>query len=305
MAINNPIPLVERSVSDSMDTPTAPRRRSFPRQLECEDGMMLGIGLIAGSANTIMQMSYPGVGYGVIESRVDSGRADLHPLKRARTTLSYLAVAIQGTDSEKAAFRQAVNGSHRQVRSTADSPVKYNAFDRDLQLWVGACLYKGNVDIHRLFLGEMDDEHADRHYYTDGKALATTLQVPEDMWPADRAAFDRYWQKQLDKIHIDPPVHQYLMDVAMNRHTIGRALPKPLRRANDRFNLLMTTGMLPHHFRDAMQLPWDADKQRQFDRVIRILRTTNNVLPGFLRSFPFNFLMRDVRRRIRSGRPLV
>ena len=30
-------------------------------------------------------------------------------------------------------------------------------------------------------------------------ALGTTLQVPEEMWPADRAAFDEYWQQSLDE----------------------------------------------------------------------------------------------------------
>ena len=103
----------------------------------------MGIALLAGPANVIMQLARPGVGYGVMESRVESGRVDLHPIKRARTTFTYLAVATAGSDAQKAAFRRAVNRAHAQVYSTPDSPVQYNAFDLDLQLWVGACLYKG------------------------------------------------------------------------------------------------------------------------------------------------------------------
>ncbi len=142
----------------------------------------MGVALLAGPANVIMQLARPGVGYGVMESRVESGRVDLHPIKRARTTFTYLAVATQGSDEQKAAFRRAVNRAHAQVYSTDDSPVAYNAFDKDLQLWVGACLYKGAVDVYRLFIGEMDEETAERHY-REGMALGTTLQVPEDMWP--------------------------------------------------------------------------------------------------------------------------
>ena len=111
-----------------------------------------------------MQLARPGVGYGVLESRVESGRVDRHPIKRARTTFTYLAVATKGTDEQKAAFRRAVNRAHAQVYSTDESPVKYNAFDKDLQLWVGACLYKGGVDVYRMFIGEMDEETAERHY---------------------------------------------------------------------------------------------------------------------------------------------
>jgi uncharacterized protein (DUF2236 family) len=36
-----------------------------------------------------MQLSWPEVGYGVMESKVDSGNAMKHPYKRARTTFTY------------------------------------------------------------------------------------------------------------------------------------------------------------------------------------------------------------------------
>ena len=54
--------------------------------------------------------------------------------------------------------------------------MKYNALDPDLQLWVAACLYKGGVDVRRIFIGEMDDETADQHY-RDSMALGTMLQM--------------------------------------------------------------------------------------------------------------------------------
>ena len=46
-------------------------------------------------------------------------------------------------------------------------------------------------------------------------------------------------------------------------------------------------------------------KQRRFDRTIAVLRTVNNLLPRFIRQFPFNVLLKDLDRRIRTGRPLV
>ena len=113
------------------------------------DDAVFGAALAAGTANIIMQLSRPGVGHGVVESPVDSGKATLHPIKRARTTFTYLAVALWGTDVERKVYRNAVNGSHAQVRSTDASPVEYNAFDPDLQLWVAACLYRGLEDVHR------------------------------------------------------------------------------------------------------------------------------------------------------------
>ena len=297
-AVHQPVRHVERAIAD----PSRPRPARRIRSLGIDEGLM-GVALLAGPANVIMQLARPGVGYGVLESRVESGRVDLHPVKRARTTFTYLAVATEGSDAQREAFRRAVNLAHAQVYSTPESPVQYHAFDVDLQLWVGACMYKGGVDIYRIFIGELDGEDADRHY-REGMSLATTLQLPPEMWPPDRAAFDRYWRESLAKVHIDDAVRDYLYPIAAGRMR-GVALPGPLQRLSDNFALLITTGFLPQPFRDEMRLPWDATKQQRFDRLMALLRTVNRLLPRFIRRFPFNILLWDVDRRIRTGRPLV
>lgn len=297
-SVQAPIGHVERGATD----PPRPQRRRRGRTLGIDEGLM-GVALLAGPANVIMQLAQPGAGYGVMESRVESGRVDLHPFKRARTTFTYLAVATNGSEAQKAAFRRAVNKAHAQVYSTPESPVSYNAFDPALQLWVGACLYKGGLDIYRMFIGELDGEDAERHY-REGMALATTLQVPPKMWPADRAAFDRYWEESLAKVHIDDAVREYLYPIAANRIR-GVKLPGPIQRLSEGFALMITTGFLPQRFRDEMRLPWDATKQRRFDRLIAVLATVNRYLPRFIRQFPFNVLLHDLDRRIKKGRPLV
>ncbi|MBO0866437.1 MAG: DUF2236 domain-containing protein [Mycobacterium sp.] len=300
MTVGEPIQHVERAVSDP---PISRLGRHRSRRAPRVHDTLMGLALLLGPANVIMQLARPGVGYGVLESRVESGRVDRHPIKRARTTFTYLAVAMAGSDTQKAAFRRAVNRAHAEVYSTADSPVEYNAFDPELQLWVAACLYKGGVDFYRIFVGEMDDEDAERHY-RDGMVLGTTLQVPPEMWPADRAAFDRYWQESLDKVHIDDTVRDYLYPIAVGRMR-GMTLPGPVQRWAEKTGLLLTTGFLPQRFRDEMHLSWDAAKQRRFDRLIAVLRTVNNLMPRFIREFPFNVLLWDLDRRIRNGRPLV
>jgi uncharacterized protein (DUF2236 family) len=300
MTIGEPIRHVERAVGDP---PVSGPGRRRPRRTPRLDDTLMGMALLLGPANVIMQLARPGVGYGVLESRVESGRIDLHPIKRARTTFTYLAVAMAGTETQKAAFRRAVNRAHAQVYSTPDSPVEYNAFDPDLQLWVAACLYKGGVDFYRTFIGEMDDHDADRHY-RDAVVLGTTLQVPPDMWPPDRAAFDRYWQQQLDQVRIDDTVRDYLYPIAVGRIQ-ALSLPQFVRRQPEKIGLLLTSGFLPQRFRDEMGFSWDAAAQRRFDRLIAVLRTVNKAMPRFVQRFPFNMLLWDVDRRIKAGRPLV
>ena len=146
-----------------------------------------------------MQLSLPGVGYGVLESPVDSGNVYKRPFKRARTTGTYLAAATLGTDADRALIRSEVDRVHALVRSKKSSPLSYNAFDPRLQLWVAACLYRYYIDQHEYLYGPLDDESADA-VYTDARKLGTTLQVRDDMWPADRIAFDEFWKRTLDEL---------------------------------------------------------------------------------------------------------
>ena len=268
---------------------------------DCLRESMTGIGLLAGAANVIMQLSHPAVGYGVYESRVESGQIFRHPIKRTRTTLSYLAVAGMGDDETKAAYRKATNRSHAAVRSGADSPVEYNAFDPKLQLWVAACLYRGLEDVHRALHGEPDPEFADA-MYRSGHVLGSTLQMPEGMWPADRVAFEKYWNTMLDdEIHIDPTIRRYLQGIASG--TFWK--PAVLHPLVGPFLRFVTTGFLSDRFRDEMELPWDPVRQRRFDRLLRTLAVADRVTPQVVRGMPFNILLWDVRRRMKSGRTLV
>lgn len=260
---------------------------------------LTGVGaVLAGSANVIMQLALPPVGYGVLESRVESGQLTRHPFKRFRTTFTYVAVAMLGTDEDRRRFGAAVDAVHRHVRSTAASPVPYNARDPRLQLWVAACLYYGTVDLYTRMYGAMDDANADR-LYRHAARYATTLQMPESMWPADREAFATYWAATVAETAMDDAVREYLHDLVLGRH-----LPR-LLRGRGRFAVWVTTGFLPPPFRAQMQYRWSAEDERRFTRFMRGVGAVQRLLPVGLRRFPFNVLLWDMRRRAATGRPLV
>lgn len=263
------------------------------------DDAVFGAALAAGTANIIMQLSHPGVGYGVVESPVDSGKATLHPVKRARTTFTYLAVALWGTDTERAAYRKAVNGPHSQVRSDADSPVEYNAFNTDLQLWVAACLYHGMEDVHHAMFPD-SAFRGENGIYEASHKLGTTLQVRQDQWPVDRDAYERYWKEGLSEATIDDTVRKYLLSLVNMTF-----LPLPVRVLLAPLHRFFTTGFLPEPLREQMHLSWSPREQRAFDITMRTIGVTNQVLPTPLRHFPYNAYLADFRRRLRTGQPLV
>lgn len=253
----------------------------------------------AGAANVIMQLSRPGVGYGVVESKVDSGNLLKHPWKRARTTFQYLAVAIIGTPRDRAAFREAVNGAHRHVKSSPDSPVRYNAFDRDLQMWVAACLFVGLEDTYQLLRGEMTAEQSEQ-FYRSAWTLGTTLQVTEDQWPPTRGEFDSYWATACTQVAIDDHVRGYLFDL-LNLHMINPVLGLPFRPLLK----FLTIGFLAPVFRDAMGVQWGDFRQWLFESLFLVVALANRFLPVFVRQGGSYVLLADVRRRVRRERALV
>ncbi|MEV6253380.1 oxygenase MpaB family protein [Nocardia sp. NPDC051929] len=256
--------------------------------------------LLGGPANVVMQLSLPPVGRGVVESTVESGRYTVHPRKRGRTTLTYLAVAMLGTEEDREAYRVAVNTSHRHVRSGPHSPVKYNAFDPELQLWVAACLYRGTVDSLTFLYGPMDEELADE-VYRESSRFGTTLQMRAEVWPRDRAAFAEYWDSKLSDLTLDDEVRAYLLDQVIDLGPYRRLERLAFRRTNRFF----TTGFLPQRFRDELGLDWSARRQRVFELTMRSIGLVLRVFPERWRLYPFDNYLHDMRRRRALGKPLV
>ncbi|MBV9661563.1 MAG: DUF2236 domain-containing protein [Acidimicrobiales bacterium] len=259
-----------------------------------------GIGaLLAGPANVVMQLSLPPVGHGVVESTVESGQLTRHPVKRLRTTFTYLAVAMLGSDEERDLYRAAVNRAHAAVHSGPDSQVAYDAFDPELQKWVAACLYFGAVDVHARLHRPMSDAEADA-FYLEAARLATTLQVRPEEWPADRAAFDQYWDDTLSRISIDDTVREYLLGVIQLRF-----LPPAVRFLPAALSQFVTRGFLPPPFRTLMCLSWSTADQGRFDLMIGAIARVNRLLPPVARELPFHACLWDMRRRVRGGHRLV
>lgn len=257
-------------------------------------------GLLAAGANVIMQLSLLPVGHGVARSRVDSGRVDRHPIKRLRTTVTYLAVALYGTDDDRDAMRRAVNRAHRQVYSLPEDPVPYNAFDTDLQLWVGACLYKGIEDIHEAIFGGPPTGAAADELYRHGAHLATTLQVKPSQWPADREAFAAYWAEGEAAIAMDDVTRPYLQRIAR-----GTFLGPPWSWLVRNPLELVSVGFLPDRFKEELGLPWGRGRQRAFEAVVGASAAVDRTVPLALRRIPFDLYLRYFRWQVRTGRSVV
>ena len=255
--------------------------------------------LAPASANVVMQLSRRGVGRGVAESRVASGSLMRRPVKRTRTTLAYIWVALYGTDDERAQMRRNVDAPHRHVRSRPDDAVTYDAYDADLQLWVAACMYVGAVQGYETLYGPPGEDVAAAMLADCGR-FATTLQVPPARWPRDRDAFAAYWASARTDVVFDEVTSAYVRDFVDLRF-----LPRPISLILGPLNRLLTGGYLEPVFRDALDMTWGEREQRRFERLTRLVKYLNRVLPPPLAQFPWNLVRHDTRRRLARRRPVV
>ena len=79
--------------------------------------LISGLALAPAGANVIMQLSRLPIGHAIVESKVDDGSLSKHPIKRTRTTLAYIMVALFGTEHERGVMRREVSAQHRLVHS--------------------------------------------------------------------------------------------------------------------------------------------------------------------------------------------
>ncbi|MEE2060617.1 oxygenase MpaB family protein [Rhodococcus artemisiae] len=269
--------------------------------LETVGDLVSPLGATINAANVIMQLADPGVGQGVVDSSVDSGRADLHPIKRARTTGTYLAVAVFGSDADRAYLREELRKIHARVVSEPNAEVSYSANSPKLQLWVAVCLLKYFIDQHEFLHGPLTEAEY-RSILRDGITLATTLNVRPESWPTTRDEYDELWREGVDRISMNDEVRGYLtrlcnlsfLEVRLGR--AGRAAHKIFGRDFE----LITRGALPPEFRKAMHYDWTADDQRRFDRYLRTMRAVHRATPYVWRLLWHGYLV-DMRTRRRLG----
>lgn len=126
------------------------RRASTLADINREAYIYFGAG-----ATVAWQMAMPGVGRGVAEH----SRTLQRPLDRLRATMGYVYAVTLGTDADRARIAEHVNRAHWPVRGDG-----YSAFDRDLQLWVAATLYRGALDVHALFAGPVAEDDRESLY---------------------------------------------------------------------------------------------------------------------------------------------
>ncbi|HET8551612.1 MAG TPA: oxygenase MpaB family protein [Gammaproteobacteria bacterium] len=241
-----------------------------------------GILLAGGMRAILLQVAHPAIGRGVAEHSNFTYRA----MDRLRATMTYVYGMTFGSPDERRAIRDQVDTVHRSINGPG-----YDARDPDLQLWVAATLYHTALMLYERWVGRLDDYRAEI-IYRQYRILGAALQMREEQWPADRAAFHAYWNGMLERIYVTDAAREVCHDLFYPHQ-----VPLWVRAAMP-LNRLITAGLLPASIRDAYGLEWNDRRQRRFNQFSNAASLIYPRMPAPIRKFPKIWYLRDMRHRL-------
>jgi uncharacterized protein (DUF2236 family) len=233
------------------------------RRYAADSSLVLG-----GLAAILLQVAHPAVARGV----ATHSRFATDPLRRLRGTLAYVYAVGLGTDDQRERAARRVDAAHTRVTGARDA---------DAQLWVAATLARTGVQVHELLHGPLPAELADEIHAASAD-LGMSLQLPLDAWPADRAAFDRYWDTTLPALEVGDDARAVAAELLA-----ARAAPWWLRLALPAAREF-TAVLLPPGLRAAYGIPWHP---RRAAVVVGVVRALVRVTPRRLRELPARRLL--------------
>lgn len=225
-----------------------------------------GVLLLGGARAILLQVADPVVGAGVA---AHSDFAD-RPVHRLDATLRYVYAVVLGDEAAAHGAPRHVNRAHAPVRG---------AFDPQRQRWVAATLYDTAVLVRERVRGPIPHPLAEE-MLREYAALGVRLQMPAELWPADRAAFADFWSEAVDGLVVGEEARRIAQDLLHPPHPpLALRLALPLVR-------LVTAGLLPEALRAAYGLPWDARRARRYERTMNAIGVVDRLLPRRVRSWP-------------------
>ncbi|KZX22109.1 oxygenase MpaB family protein [Rathayibacter tanaceti] len=241
--------------------------------------------LVAGARAILLQIAHPAVGQGVADHSDFVHRA----VARLHGTLSYLYVLNYGTPDGVRAVRRRVNRAHAPVRGPG-----YTAFDPELQRWVAATLAQSMLQLYEGVFGVLGDEEADE-IVRRSAVIGAALQMPEELWPDSRAAFDTYWEEQLGRLEVTPAARRVARDL------LGASISAWYLRPFGPYLRLVTAGLLPAELRAPFGFRWDARQEARFDRALARTFAVYRLLPAGVRTAPSRYYLARVRRDVQKA----
>lgn len=231
--------------------------------------MVLGFQRLAGTENCIEQLAQGVEDHSIIFSDF---------LGRARRSGPPIMRTIYSDDPY--AWGHMVRDFHREIKGTISDGSRYHALNPELFYWGHATFVDQAIYITDTFIRRLSKAEKEQ-LFEESKVWYELYGVSARSQPQTYDEFREYWQSMCEKF---VPTRTITYATGYLRQGIPgpRWLPKPLWRvASAPLNSALRTvivGTLPPEMREVCDLPWDATRQRRFDRFAALMRAANPLI---------------------------
>jgi uncharacterized protein (DUF2236 family) len=223
----------------------------------------------AGTENCIEQL-----GQGVLDHSVVFSDT----IGRAKRTGPPLMKTVYDENPQE--WGRKVRDFHKNIKGTISDGSRYHALNPELFYWAHATfvdqvIYNTDTFIRRLSYAEKEQ------IFDEGKVWYSLYGVSARSEPQTYAEFLSYWDEMLERF---VPHKTVLYGTGYIRKGIPgpRRIPKPiwkiLSAPLNAYTRLVLVGTLPQQMRDVCDLPWDAKRERRFQRFAAVMRALNPVI---------------------------
>lgn len=200
--------------------------------------------------------------------------------------LSYISCLAFGTQQERKTLMEMLQRGEAPLKGS-----NYYSTNPDMQLWIAATLYATCTDLYQRIYGRVNYRTA-RKAYSEFTLIMNCLGIPTGTWPVSRQAFWKYWDDQIEKLHVSPDAHKFAMDLFADTSMPAWVKPlKPLMR-------VVTIEMLPPRIREDYGLKSTMTTRGLYRTTMGFSVAMYPALPKSIRGYALKYYLTDLRKHL-------
>ena len=245
---------------------------------------------LLGPRAAVLQNMLPSLGQGVEDHSVWFAET----IARLQRSIPPIFNTVYGADPGTTGHE--VRDFHTHIKGKLPDGSPYSALNPDTYYWAHATFVEHMVTATDTFIRRLSEDEKDQiiaesltwydRYGVSSKGITGGI-------PTTWAEFEHYWEHALDERLVRHRTAAYGVGYATKGWPRPRQIPASVwavvKRPINTFSSFITIGGLPPRARDILGLPWDADRERRYQRFASGVRALNPLirrLPAKLRMSP-------------------
>jgi uncharacterized protein (DUF2236 family) len=255
--------------------------------------------VLLGPRAAVLQNMLPALGQGVEDHSVWFAET----LARLQRSIPPIFSTVYGADPE--ATGREVRDFHRPIKGRLPDGSPYSALSPDTYYWAHACFVEHLITATDTFIRRLSEAEKEQ-LFAESITWFDRYGVSSRTAPRTHAEFVGYFEEALAQRLVAHRTATYGVGYATKGWPRPATVPRPVwwlvRRPVNTLSSFLTIGGLPPRAREILGLPWDAARERRYQRFARFCRAMNGAygrLPSRLRMHPI--ALRAYAREGRAG----